>query len=1159
MGSPIRHPRIRRAVTEALEPRTLLAFSIFTDINQTTPSSNMSQSPVAMGNVGYFSADDGINGTELWKTDGTAAGTMMVKNIASTSKSSTPRNFTNVGGTLFFAANDGVNGTELWKSDGTAGGTVMVQDVLSGQGLANPTALTDFNGVCIFYSPSRGVYRSDGTDAGTTLIAAVSASNFARLGVHLYFLGNGLGSSAWGLWKTDGVTATLVRQINSLTTNFNSEVYALNGTLYFGATNGTDGNEPWVSDGTAAGTFQLVNADPGSVSSTPMGWAGLGGVTYFTARDTTGGTAPHKLWRTDGTVAGTSVVAVISNTTSVVTVFDGALYFLGREDATGFELWKSDGTPGGTGVFADTLAGPSSGSAQSMTVYNGRLYFRASDGDHGREVWSTDGTVAGTSLLKDINPVGSISDGSNTGSFSIVNGKLMFGARDESHGVELWATHGSEAGTYLVKDINALSNLPSDPREMAQGPGGSWYFVANDGVYGRELWKTDGSAAGTSMVKDIFPGFNSDTFAPATGNPSALTYAGGVLYFIAGLFSDAELWRSDGTEAGTYMVKDIRPGMTGSITAKNMVKVGNRVFFGANDGTTGMELWVSDGSDAGTYLVKDIYSGSISSFTTITGVDYNGTLIFTATDGVNGTEIWTSDGTAAGTVMLKDIVPGAASGALSTTMAVFNNKVYFSAADNVNGTELWESNGTAAGTVLRSDIYAGVSSSGPRGFTVGGNGLVFIADDAADLSEVWRINSSGTLTKLTSQAYGVLDVDVADTGYIYFNTTGYQLMRTSFAAGTTTLVKQFLDNIPTLLGSANNLYFFRASDSTVGNELWITSGTTANTIAVDAVTGNGGGAPTDFANINGTVFVNYNHPTYGKEWWKVDPFAVRNGDGSLTLNGLDSTDTFALDVVASKIGARWLGTTLLFDTVSLSGVVHVNGGAGGDLLNVNNNMYIELVEDLGVTTPGIRVTTQFADITSHSPQHWGDLSLMGVLRLTAGGTNVLVTKSLNLTSSFARLDIADNAIIVDYSGATPLGSWNGSAYTGLIGHVARGFNEGGWNGNGINSSVAAGSGGQTGIAIDASSVALNLAAGETALFEGETVDASAVLIKYTYSGDANLDGVLNGDDYFFIDSHVLQSGSVFGYGVGDFDYDGDIDGDDYFWLDAHILSQGEPL
>jgi len=75
-----------------------------------------------------------VNGDELWKSDGTSGGTVMVKDIYPGDKydDGFPENLTNVNGTLYFTAYDGVNGEELWKSNGTDTGTVMVKDIWLG-------------------------------------------------------------------------------------------------------------------------------------------------------------------------------------------------------------------------------------------------------------------------------------------------------------------------------------------------------------------------------------------------------------------------------------------------------------------------------------------------------------------------------------------------------------------------------------------------------------------------------------------------------------------------------------------------------------------------------------------------------------------------------------------------------------------------------------------------------------------------------------------------------------------------------------------------------------------------------------------------------------------------------------------------------------------
>jgi hypothetical protein len=161
-------------------------------------------------------------------------------------------------------------------------------------------------------------------------------------------------------------------------------------------------------------------------------------------------------------------------------------------------------------------------------------------------------------------------------------------------------------------------------------------------------------------------------------------------------------------------------------------------------------------------------------------------------------------------------------------------------------------------------------------------------------------------------------------------------------------------------------------------------------------------------------------------------------------------------------------------------------------------------------------------------------------------------------TSGGRLDIDAGKLVVA-SAPTPIGSWDGAAYTGITGMIASGRNGGGWGGSGIVTSQSnAATGNFTSIGVATAQQVKNLAtASDTAVWSGQTVTGSDSLVMYTYGGDANLDGKITVDDYGRIDFNVGLGTA--GWFNGDFNYDGKITVDDYGIIDFNVGIQGAPF
>ncbi|MFN8309865.1 MAG: ELWxxDGT repeat protein [Chitinophagales bacterium] len=421
-----------------------------------------------------------------------------------------------------------------------------------------------------------------------------------------------------------------------------------NGYTYFQATDSTHGTELWRTDGTTAGTQLFIDIVPGKNSSSPSQLYVVNNKLVFWADDQIHGA---ELWATDGTVAGTILIKDINpgNATShsqnnygTFLQFQNRLYFTPLDSVHGTEVWYTDGTAANTALLRDIARqNESSFPYLSLIVPAGNaFYFTATDSAYGNEIWISDGTTSGTHVALDLMP-GLVS--SYPSVFCNYRGKTYFSYYG-ANGNELYGTDGTLANTALVKDINLAGDGFPIPVTVVND---RLVFTADDGVHDRELWSSDGTAANTKMIADI----DSSTIAAAGSTPGRFCVNGNYLYFVA--YDSAhgyEPYITDGTDTGTRMIMDVRPGPSSSIAgwAEGFLAAGNKVFFKASTDADGTEFWESDGTAANTKMV-------LPQFVPGPGhgdpIDYrlcNTSIYMQGKNSTDGFELWKIDGVVSG-------------------------------------------------------------------------------------------------------------------------------------------------------------------------------------------------------------------------------------------------------------------------------------------------------------------------------------------------------------------------------------------------------------------------------------------------------------------------------------------------------------------------------
>ena len=767
-----------------------------------------------VGNTLFFLGQISPGAFILWASDGTAAGTRAVRELSLEA----PIEFVGVQNVLLFVTRGST--TLLWRSDGTPNGTQPIATFKCGSIGDYELVATASRAFFAADDCATGseLWSSDGTAAGTGLVADIDPGTNASYPHMLAALGNTLLFSAydathkWALWASDG-TAQSTRFVADIRTEFRNPsgpdvtpLTVMGNRLFFAADDGTHGSELWVSDGTTEGTHLVADILPGSLGSGPRNGATANGLVYFYADDGTHGREP---WVSDGSPEGTRLVADIRagaassepvtkplGAASLISAIGSALLMSADDGVHGTELWGSDGTAQGTHLLANIASDTGSGGFYPRTELGGHLVFIARDAGGTHRLWRSDGTAEGTAIVQPAQPGvlfqpgimarrgGELllsnnadkglwrSDGTSQGTALVKQFALeptnlanasgtvyLTASTTGNYGVpnELWRSDGTSAGTFLIRSFPVVGtpngqtlgappqigpiDPPTFPPAHLTPLGSSILFSAYDPATGSELWRSDGTPAGTVLVKDLAPGSTSSF-------PTDLTVVGGRIFFLANSGDKLALWVTDGTAAGTQQLHLFLslPGEESWLTA-----VGNKLFLSADDGTSGRELWVSDGTQDGTRLAADIAAGATSAAPSeLTAV--GGQVFFSADDRVSGRELWASDGTQVGTHLVADISPLASD---SSPNELFNwaGKLLFAADDGVHGRELWQSDGTAQGTVLAASIAPGVASSSPAQMVVVGGVLYFSADDGTHGRELWRYDGTPAGTSLVAPSF----------------------------------------------------------------------------------------------------------------------------------------------------------------------------------------------------------------------------------------------------------------------------------------------------------------------------------------------------------------------------------------------------------------------
>ncbi len=420
---------------------------------------NLRYNVATAGGFAYFPGTTPGQGQELWRTDGTAAGTQLVYDIVAGATGSSPQKLVAAGSNIFFSANDSVAGRELWVSDGTSVGTHLVADISPGAGSSNPHHITVVGNAVFFAAFTTGI--------------------------------------GWRLWRSDGTasgTVALADPLPSTTTDefdYNWHHSFCGGTtlLFFNATDPV-GNRLWVSDGTAVGTHAVLPT--GGAGNQPIALGAIGDRCFYASVN-----SGSFLWSSDGTAAGTAAMPGGVTSADFNTGINGKIFTRGTTGAYTNGIYVSDAS-----LAAPTLTSTAMSAPGFFSDVAGRAFTDVDvPGSSVRQIGVSDGTPAGTSIV----PM-------QTGGLHMPVGNQLYFTTLVGGVSELWRTDGTTAGTV------AVTTAVSDP--VAVGAVNGKALATHYATWNTydQLWASNGTPGGTIQIMPPAIGGTSTATSTTSGS-----------------------------------------------------------------------------------------------------------------------------------------------------------------------------------------------------------------------------------------------------------------------------------------------------------------------------------------------------------------------------------------------------------------------------------------------------------------------------------------------------------------------------------------------------------------------------------------------------------------------------------------------------------------